>query len=209
MIARKQNLRHRSFTPHRRSCILRILQKPRKMAFVREAGFVRQHTRKHSGNTVGNNQCRKLTARQNIVADRNFFVNDFFEHSFVNALVMSAQNRKILSFGKLSDLLLGQRLSLRRHINKIRSFADFLTQRRKAVINRLRLHNHSHSAAVGCIVHSVVPVRRIRSDLVTVNFNKILFSCPSDNAFGKYAFAHFGKKGQYINPHRQKYLSSV
>ena len=63
------------------------------------------------------------------------------------------------------------------------------------------------TSAVWSIVNTAVFVKGIISQLMAVNFHSLAFSCSADNTLGKHSLAHFGKKGNYINPHRQKYLS--
>ncbi len=122
---------------------------------------------------------------------------------------MSAKKCYVIIFQKLNCLFLREHRTLRRHINHVGLFAQILTEGFITIVNGLCLHNHTRAAAVGCIVHPAVLIKGILADIAAIDFNKSLFPCPAEYAFAYNGFAHLGKEGHNINPHRQKSPSTV
>ena len=66
---------------------------------------------------------------------------------------------------------------------------------------RVRLQKHTHSAALGVVVHLLLPVLCIVPDLVAGDFKPSGLLGLADNAGGEYAGNGLGKQGQYIDFH--------
>ena len=67
-----------------------------------------------------------------------------------------------------------------------------------SIINRLRLHNHSCSSAIGIIVNVSVLIFCKISYIYGIYADYFLFYCPSRYAVGKRIVYHFRKKCKYM-----------
>ena len=75
----------------------------------------------------------------------------------------------------------------------------------EAPVDRLRLHYHAHSAAVGGIIDTVVLIKGIVTYLVAVQLYLTRLARPADNALPQHSLAHIGEKRGNI--YSQKIIS--
>ena len=151
----------------------------------------------------------QLAARHHEIANRNFLVDYLFYNALVYSLIVTAQQSDIVELRQLDHALLGQRLSLRGQIYKMRARARVAAEGLVAVIYRLHLHYHARPAAVGRIVDAVVLVERIVADVAAVYFNAAALARSAYYALPEHLTAHLREEGKNINPHLKTALSAV
>ena len=116
----------------------------------------------------------EIPAREHIVAYGYFLVNYLVDKALVHALVMAAEdNEVIVVFRKLHGFFLRKHLSLGRHIDNVPFFAGVYlgcSYRCIAIVYRYGAHKHTHTAAVGSIIHAAVLILGIIAYIVCVYF---------------------------------------
>ena len=120
---------------------------------------------------------------------------------------MAAQQYQVLHTCQFFDPLLGQGLALGGQINQmVGHIPRPLANRLVAVIYRLGLHHHTHTAAVGCVVHIPVLILCIGPNIRGLDLHFAGLACPANNALVQHGATHVREQGHNINPH-QKVLS--
>ena len=84
----------------------------------------------------------------------------------------------------------------------MRLAAEFVTDSLVAVVDRLALHDHAHTSAVGSIIHPAVLILCIFSYLSAVNVNFAGFPGPAHNTLPQHSFAHLREKRHYFYFHK-------
>ena len=82
---------------------------------------------------------------------------------------MAAEQKQILLLGIFHRHLLGQDLSLGRQVDHMGLLGQLGANRLVAAKNRVRLHDHSHTAAVWGIIYPAVFIKGVVADIVAVN----------------------------------------
>ena len=77
-----------------------------------------QHPRNQASDGVREHHCGTLTAGQHIIPDGDIICHNLLEYALVNALIVTAEQDKILLFRQLFRQLLGKQPSLGREINR-------------------------------------------------------------------------------------------
>ncbi len=200
MVSRQKNLGYLLPMPYLRSGILRVLQKIIAEAFRLRRHKIIQHPRNQAGYGIHHHHGRQFSAGKHIIPDGHIIRNDLFQHPLVDPLIMAAKDHKLLLPGKLSGQLLVKDPSLGSHIYR----SDRLLpscRRLPGIINRLSLHQHACSSAVGIVIHFSVSVLRILPDIHGIDGNRPLLYSPADNAGVKPLTHHLRKQGKYMEPH--------
>ena len=104
MMPGHQYLRHFSVMPYFRSGILRIFQQIILKALELGGHIIMKYPRNQPGYRIDHDHCRKLTSCQDIISDRYIICNDLFQHTFINAFVMTAQNTRSSSCANSSAM---------------------------------------------------------------------------------------------------------
>ena len=199
MVPGEQHLRHFSAAPVFRTGVLRMLEQAVPVAFRRERFLVRQNARHHAAYCVRNCHRGDLSAGQHKVTDGNLLVHALVDKPLVNALIMAADQNKVLLCEQLTRFLLVKRLSLCREEHRVHMLAG--TQRLMAQIQRLSQHDLSASAAIGRVIRLVVLVERIIADVGCLDLDNTLVLCASDDAFAHNRVDHLRKQRHNVDFH--------
>ena len=70
-----------------------------------------------------------------------------------------------------------------------------------AVIDGLGVHHHAAAAAVGVVVHLLLPVQGVVPDLMAVGFDIASLCGPTQDAFVQHPLAHLREQGRHIHTH--------
>ena len=124
MVPGEQHLRHFSAAPVFRTGVLRMLEQAVPVAFRRERFLVRQNARHHAAYCVRDRHRRNLAAGQHKVTDGNLLVHALVDKPLVNALIMAADQNKVLLCEQLTRFLLIKRLSLCREEHRVHMLAE-------------------------------------------------------------------------------------
>ncbi len=82
----------------------------------RLAGFaIAHHARQEPHNSIEQHDGRSLSARQDVIADRNFLEIARFNDALIHAFETTAQNDRARPVGQFAHALLCQRFSARAH----------------------------------------------------------------------------------------------
>ena len=174
------------------------------MALLLEAFVCGKHAGQHAAHGVRQSEGRQFAAREHEIAQRNLLIHIRLQHAVIHTLVMAAEDDEILHLRELAHALLRQRFSLWRHKQDMRPFSELFHEVVQAGGDRLSHEEHAHAAAEERIVHAVVLVAGKIAELVAAHLQSALAPGAADDAFGHHRLAHIRKKGEQINPHRQK-----
>ena len=178
------------------------------MALLGEGVLVREDPGQHPRDAVCQDEGGQFPAGEDIVPDGDLFVDDLLDDPLVDPFVVAAQEHEVIHFGQLPDPFLGQGLSLRRQINEVALPRPALRDRPIAVIDGIRLHDHTGPAAVGVVVHTVVFVAGIVPDVDGADIHIPRLTGPADDALGEERLAHLREQGHDVDPHRTSSASS-
>ena len=84
--------------------------------------------------------------------------------------------------------------------------AHIVTHCAPAPVQRIALHDRAAAAAVGVVVHLVLPVGGVVADLVGMNFDKPLFLRAAENARAHHRIDRVREERQNIKAHRSASL---
>ncbi len=93
------------------------------MAFRREGLLVGQHARHHAADRIRDRHGRDLAAREHEIAHGDLFVDAFVEKALVHALIMAADQNKMLLREQLTRFFLIERRALRGEKHRVNMFA--------------------------------------------------------------------------------------
>ena len=114
--------------------ILRILQKPVPVAFVREADLVTENARNQTADRIGNAHRRQLAAGQDKVADGDLLIHAFVDEALVDALKVTADEDDVfIAVTELARLFLIENASAGGEKNGVYRRADLVADGAPAV----------------------------------------------------------------------------
>ena len=123
-----------------------------------------------------------------------------FTDAFVDAFVMAAKDDEVLFHGKMVAHRLIQKLAIGTHVD------DFIVvalafEVGDAVVDRLDHHHHARTGCKRIVVHLVVLVGAVVTEVMQANFHNAFVYSTFDDGFGKRSLKHFGKNSDNINAH--------
>ena len=145
--------------------------------------FIMQYPRHQTGYGIHHNHCCQFSTRQNIIANGHIIRYHFLQYTLINSLVMSTKENQIIAFGKILCHSLGKRIALWCHINHAFFIAlrNLLCNTLVGIKNRLRLHQHTCTAAIWIIIHLLMLICRKISDIDRLNGDLSLFNGTTGN----------------------------
>ncbi len=170
------------------------------------ARLVAQGPGKEPHHGVGDDGRRELTAREDVVANRDFTCYQMLADAMVDAFVVTAEYHQVLLAGQLVGHLLGQLLAVGRSEDYLIVSAlglELLHQR----IDRLDHHHHPRVAAETVIIDLAVAALAVFADVVDVDFDQAFVLSALDDGIAQRAFEQLGHYGKYINSHRCRKIS--
>ena len=199
MVARQQNLRHRHIPPYLRAGVLRIFQHAAPVAFVLEAGGLCQYTGHHPADGIGDDHGGQLAAGEHKITDGQLFVDAGIHKPAIHALIMTADQNHVLPGQQFPSLCLVKPGPGGAHQNGVHFFP--LLHVLQTAGQRLALHDHALTAAVGVIVGAAALVGGIVPDVVAADVDQSGFPAPTDDALAEGMIHHLGEQGQNVNSH--------
>ena len=163
--------------------------------------FVAQYAWDKAGNRVDQYHGTQFSAGEHVISDGNVVCDHFLQHSFVNSLVVAAQQDQIFFHGKFFHHRLIQHPALGRQIDRSCGFSNLFFHRLAGTVYRLRLHNHSGAAAVGIIVHPIVFVGGKIPDIRGLQSDAAFFHRFAQDAGVQSLLDHLRKQCQYMKIH--------
>ena len=114
MISSAQNLRHFKAFPLVRPGVLGIFQKPVPMTLAGIAFLIRKDARNQAADGIGYRHSCNLSPSQHKIAERELFIDTFFNKTLVNALIVPTyKNKMVIVTAETLGCLLGEGFSLR------------------------------------------------------------------------------------------------
>ena len=151
----------------------------------------------HDG--IRNDQCGQHPAGENIVADGNFVIDEVIRHALVDAFIVAAEKNEVGFLGEFAGDGVGKFAPLRCEEDHFGCGGPDFSKRE---VDGLDLHDHSWSAAVGCVIHRAVAVFGPFAEVHRFERGEVFFLCPLENALRKNASADIGEDGEDLNFHR-------
>ena len=209
MVSIQQHFRYLPAFPDLRTGILRILQQSVPVAFPDIALRIRQNARYQAADRIGHSHGGKFSACEDKIAERDFLVHTGFQKAFIHAFVMSAdQHQMVVIPLKAPRSLLVKRFSLRREVNHSSSaFPGSLHRCIQAGFQGLCHHDTAKTAAIRVVIHLILTVVSIITDLHAVDFKNFFFACTPQNALVQHCVHMLREQRQYVNSHA--YMPSI
>ncbi len=162
--------------------------------------FVSQCPGQKANHRFHHDHCCKLTARQDIIADGNFFVDFPMDDPFIHAFVSAAHQNQAGFERKRSGQFLRQQLTLRAQQN---ASAPFLLMFGPADggSQRFRLHDHTAAPAVGPVVRRCMPVCGKVPNVDCGCLQNAAFNRPTQNAVFPESFEEVREYGNSHEMH--------
>jgi hypothetical protein len=147
------------------------------MGVVFGAGRVAKHIRQQARDRVDQDQRRELTARQNVVADRDLIRDQMRANAFVHTLVAAAEQGDPFVARQLLGHALREDASLRCQQDNgdndwLSPFGNRSQDGFDRFENGLGFHHHPASASIRSVVCGVMFVVRIITNIMDAHFEQ-------------------------------------
>ena len=208
MVSAQQHLRHGKAFPYLRAGVLGVFQKAVPMALPDIAHGVRQHSRHQPADRVRNRHGRQLPAGEDKVPEGNLLVHAGVQEALIHALVMAADQHQVVVIPlQAAGRFLVEGGALGREIDHppaaFPSLIGLRGYRIQAALQGLGHHDAAEAAAVGVVVHLVLPVLGVIANLNAGDVQNSFAAGPSQDALVEH-LAHVARKeGQNINFHQR------
>ena len=202
MVSGNENLRNLTIVPDSRSGVLRILQHAIEMAFVFKAFRVCQNTGHHTANCIRHCHGSNFAAGQHKVTQGNLFINALIDETLIDALIMTADQNQIFHLAQTNGICLPKGMTARRQINGVHRATCFVADSLPASIQWVRCHDSTTSAAVGIVVHLILLVGSVVTNLMGFNADESTLLSTAENTLRQNITQRLRKKRQNINSHR-------
>ncbi len=127
MVAREQHVRDLSAAKLRGPRIVRMVEQPVAEGIPVRRLFVSQNAGQEPCRRIDHHERREFAAGEHIVADRELFVNEGFDHPLIDGLIVSAeQDDPPLFLGELFRPFLIKEPALRREQDRQKLFSGML-----------------------------------------------------------------------------------
>src|SRR6266849_6532561 len=197
VVSAQQCRRHIHSAIARRPGIARRRQEPVVVRIRRRRLMIPQRSREQPHHRVHHAQRRRLATRQHEVPDRQLLRPQPVRHSLIHVLVVAAQQGQLLTHREPHGVAVCERPAARRqqHGGPPPPRPQVLHRLEK----RLRFEHHPRAAAVGGVVHRLVPVVRVLAQLHHVVTHQPLLRGPPRNADPQRPFEHLRKECHDVN----------
>ena len=162
--------------------------------------LVADRARNQSHHSVGYDSCRKFSAGEHIVADRDFAGDQMLANAVVYAFVMSAEYYDIFEKRETVGERLGEHFTVRRSENHLVIVALGFESRDRTV-DRLDLHDHAGCAAERVVVDFAVAVGSVVAQVVYGDSDESLLLGAFQNGAVEGRLKHLGQYGKYVYSH--------
>ena len=159
MVATEQHFRNTFVRVHLGSGVVRAVEQAIREGVLLGGICMTQCTGQQPRHCIDQHHGRQLTAGQDIIADRPFFIDVLFDEALVDAFVAPGDEDQRFLFGQFAYARLRQLAALRRKVDHLRLPAPGgLPGIRQRALQRLDLHHHARATAEGPVVHRLVAV---------------------------------------------------
>ena len=165
-------------------------------------GLVAQGPRDEAHKAVDQNGGTQLASGQDIVSDAYLFGNQVFTDTFVNAFVVAAKDDDVLFHGELVAQRLVEHLAVGAHVDDL-IVVPLAFQVADAVVDRLDHHHHARAGGKRVVVHLVVLVGAVVTQVVQSDFHNALVDGAFDDGFGEGSLKHFRENRDDVDAHSE------
>ena len=172
------------------------------MALVLKAGRIGQHARHKAADGVRNGHGRDLTAGDDKVADGKLLVNALVDEALVDAFVMPADKNKIVHFCQTAGIALIEHMPGGGEVDRVDGRACLIADMTPAAVERICLQHGAVAAAVGVVVHLILPVRSVIPDLVRFDAENAALLRAAEDGLAQHVADGVREERHDINSHR-------
>ena len=208
MVAGEQNIRHAQAVPLGGAAVLGIFQCAGPVALVLKAGRIGQHARHKAADGVRNGHGRDLTAGDDKVADGKLLVNALVDEALVDAFVMPADKNKIVHFCQTAGIALIEHMPGGGEVDRVDGRTCLIADMTPAAVERVCLQHGTVAAAVGIVVHLILPVRSVIPDLVRLDAENAALLRAAEDRLAQHVADGVREERHDINSHRLPFLRS-
>jgi hypothetical protein len=200
MMPGEQDGWYRSVVPDLGPGIVGVLQHTVPVALIDEAFGIGEDPRHQTADGIRHRQGRDFPAGKDEVSKGDLLIHTFVEKALIHALVVSAdQDQPVIGGGEVLGVLLFEDATRRGEVDGVNPPARLSADVIPTVVQRVCLHDSPLAPTVGVVVHLLLFISSVVSDLMTLNADEASLLGTAQDGFAEHVPYRVGEEGHDVN----------